>query len=99
MKNVDIIPLLHSLDQLKYSGSGLVFSSIVNEIPLIIPKNAIYVKNFFKYQSYLEADNIIDYSQSIIKIIENYEYYLGMAKKQSLVFKSNIKEDPINKRI
>jgi hypothetical protein len=77
----------------------LVFSSIVNEIPLIIPKNAIYVKNFFKYQSYLEADNIIDYSQSIIKIIENYEYYLGMAKKQSLVFKSNIKEDPINKRI
>jgi len=99
LKNVDIIPILHSLDQLKYSGSGLVFSSIVNEIPLIIPKNAIYVKNFFKYQSYLEADNIIDYSQSIIKIIENYEYYLGMAKKQSLVFKSNIKEDPINKRI
>ena len=83
LKTIDIIPLLHELDQLKNCGSGIVFSSMVNEIPMVIPKNAIFVSSFFKYESFLEAKDINDYSQSIEKIIENYPKFLEKAKKQS----------------
>ena len=75
LKTIDIIPLLHELDQLKNCGSGIVFSSMVNEIPMVIPKNAIFVSSFFKYESFLEANDITDYSQSIeklLKIIQNF---------------------------
>lgn len=99
LKNIDIIPLLHELNQLKNCGSGIVFSSMVNEIPMVIPKGAIFVKKFYEYDSYLEADNINQYSDSIIKIINEYSKFLEMAKKQSFVYKNKLKEDFLNNRI
>lgn len=99
LKKISIIPLLHELDQLKFCGSGLVFSSIVNEIPMVIPKNATYVKNFFKYNSYLEAENILDYSKKIIEIINNYPKFLECAKKQSFFYKEKLNKDFLNNRI
>ena len=99
LKTIDIIPLLHELDQLKNCGSGIVFSSMVNEIPMVIPKNAIFVSSFFKYESFLEAKNINDYSQSIEKIIENYPKFLEKAKKQSKLYLNKLNQDFLNNRI
>jgi len=99
LKKIDIIPLLHELDQLKYCGSGIAFSSMVNEIPMIIPKGAIYVKKFFAYQSFLEAENINDYSNNIIKIVENYPKFLEKTKRQSSFYKKKLINDPLNSRV
>ena len=99
LKKIDIIPLLHELDQLKYCGSGIVFSSMVNEIPMIIPKGAIYVKKFFAYQSFIEAESINDYSSSIIEIVDNYKKFLEETKKQSSFYKKKLFNDPENNRI
>ena len=99
LKKIDIIPLLHELDQLKYCGSGIVFSSMVNEIPMIIPKGATYVKNFFAYQSFVEAENINDYTTCIIKIVDNYKKFLEETKKQSSFYKKKLINDPLNNRI
>ncbi len=99
LKKINIIPLLHELDQLKFCGSGIVFSSIVNEIPMVIPKNAIYVKKFFKYNSYLEAEDTYDYSKKIIEIVDNYPKFLECAKKQSSFYKDKLNKDFLNNRI
>ncbi len=99
LKKIDIIPLLHELDQLKNCGSGIVFSSMVNEIPMVIPKNARFVRSFFKYDSFLEAESIDDYSKSIEKIIDNYPKFLEMAKKQSKLYLNKLNHDFLNNRI
>ena len=99
LKKIDIIPLLHELDQLKYCGSGIVFSSMVNEIPMIIPKGATYVKNFFAHKSFVEAENINDYTTCIIKIVDNYKKFLEETKKQSSFYKKKLINDPLNNRI
>lgn len=99
LKTINIIPLLHQLDQLKNCGSGIVFSSIVNEIPMVIPKDAIFVKKFLNYNSFLEAENLVDYSNNIIRIIENFPLFLQLAKKQSLFYKSKLNFDSLNNRI
>lgn len=99
LKNIDIIPLLHELDQLKNCGSGIVFSSMVNEIPMVIPKGAIFVKKFYKHISYVEAENINEYSEGIIKIINNYSRFLEISKKQSAEYKKKMYQDHLNNRI
>ena len=99
LKLIDIIPLLHELDQLKNCGSGIVFSSMVNEIPIVIPKGAKFVKSFFKYDSFLEAESIDEYSKSIEKIIKNYPKFLEMAKKQSKLYLDKLNQDFLNNRI
>ena len=72
---------------------------MVNEIPMIIPKGAIYVKKFFAYQSFLEAENINDYSNNIIKIVENYPKFLEKTKRQSSFYKKKLINDPLNSRV
>ena len=99
LEKINIIPLLHELDQLKYCGSGIVFASIVNEIPVVIPKDALYVKKFFEFESFLEARDLTDYSKNIIHIIENFPFFLELAKKQSLSYKNKLNFDPLNNRI
>ena len=53
---------------------------MVNEIPMVIPKGAVFVKKFYKHISYIEADNIKEYSEGIIKIISNYSKFLEISK-------------------
>ena len=72
---------------------------MVNEIPMIIPKEAVFVKKFFEFDSFLEAENISEYSDSIIKVVENYPQFLEMAKKQSTLYKNKLNQDPLNNRI
>ena len=99
LEKINIIPLLHELDQLKNNGSGIVFASIVNEIPIVIPKDALYVKKLFNFNSFLEAKDLSDYSNNIIHIIENFPLFLEQAKKQSLSYKNKLNFDPLNNRI
>ena len=99
LEKINIIPLLHELDQLKNNGSGIVFSSIVNEIPIVIPKDALYVKKLFNFNSFLEAKDLSEYSNNIIHIIENFPLFLEQAKKQSLSYKNKLNSDPLNNRI
>ena len=99
LKKINIIPLLHELEQLKFCGSGIVFSSMVNEINMVIPKKATYVKNFFKYNSYLEAENTEDFHKKILEIIDNYPEFLECAKKQSLFYREKLTKDFLNNRI
>ena len=99
LEKINIIPLLHELDQLKNNGSGIVFSSIVNEIPIVIPKDALYVKKLFNFNSFLEAKDLREYSNNIIHIIENFPLFLEQAKKQSLSYKNKLNFDPLNNRI
>ena len=90
---------MHELDQLKNNGSGIVFSSIVNEIPIVIPKDALYVKKLFNFNSFLEAKDLSEYSNKIIHIIENFPLFLEQAKKQSLSYQNKLNSDPLNNRI
>jgi hypothetical protein len=85
LEKINIIPLLHELDQLKYCGSGIVFASIVNEIPVVIPKDALYVKKFFEFESFLEARDLTDYSKNIIHIIENFPFFSRTSKKTIII--------------
>ena len=99
LEKINIIPLLHELDQLKNCGSGIVFASMVNEIPIVIPKDALYVKKLFEFESFVEAKDLNDYSKNIIHIIENFSFFLELAKKQSLSYKNKLNFDPLNNRI
>jgi hypothetical protein len=99
LKKVDIMPILHTPQQLKNFGSGIIFSSLTNEIPIIILKNNNYIKKLFKFKSYLEAKNIDDYAICVYKIFRNYNYYLAQAKKQSNLYKSKLINDPLINRI
>jgi hypothetical protein len=99
LKKVDIIPLLHTEEQLKQNGSQIVFESIANEIPMVINLNARYVKIFFKYNSFIEAENYDDFPTKIEKLIENYNHYLDLAKLQSAYHLEKIHNDKINHKI
>jgi glycosyltransferase involved in cell wall biosynthesis len=99
LKRVDIMPILHTSHQLKNFGSGIIFSSLTNEIPIVILKNNNYIKKLFKFKSYLEAKNIDDYAMCVCKISRNYNYYLAEAKKQSNLYKSKLINDPLIKKI
>jgi glycosyltransferase involved in cell wall biosynthesis len=99
LKRVDIMPILHTSHQLKNFGSGIIFSSLTNEIPIVILKNNNYIKKLFKFKSYLEAKNIDDYAMCVCKISRNYNYYLAEAKKQSNLYKSKLINDPLINKI
>ena len=64
------MPILHTSEQLKFNGSGLVFSAITNEIPLVIPKYANYVHQILKNKSFTEAENLEEYILGIKSIIK-----------------------------
>tara|TARA_Y100000590_G_scaffold392762_1_gene470447 strand:- start:4012 stop:5241 length:1230 start_codon:yes stop_codon:yes gene_type:complete len=99
LENIDIMPILHTPEQLKFNGSGLVFSAITNEIPLVIPKYANYVHKILTNKSFKEAENINEYVLGIKFIIKNYDSYLLKSKAESMEFKNKLLKDPLNNRI
>ena len=99
LSKIDIMPILHTPEQLKFNGSGLVFSAITNEIPLVIPKYANYVHQILKNKSFTEAENLEEYILGIKSIIKDYDNYLFKAKEESLEFKNKLIKDPLNNRI
>jgi hypothetical protein len=99
LKNIDIMPILYPLSQTNTVGSGVFSSCLTNEIPIIIPRNSIYLKKLLNFSSYEEATEIDEYAQKTILIAKNYSFYLSEAKKQSLSYKLKIESDPLIKNI
>jgi hypothetical protein len=66
---------------------------------MVINLNARYVKIFFKYNSFIEAENYDDFPTKIEKLIENYNHYLDLAKLQSAYHLEKIHNDKINHKI
>jgi hypothetical protein len=87
LKKIDIMPILYDKDYVEKIGSGLFYSCIAHEIPLIIPDGSRSLIKFLKYQCYLEANNLDDYVNKILKLYKNYDFYLIEAKKQSTYYK------------
>jgi hypothetical protein len=101
LKKINIIPLMYEPGYFKKRGSGIFFSCITNEIPMVIPKNCSLWKNFLnkKYKNFEEAKNLNEFYKRIIYMSKNYRYFLNQAKKQSLNYKRILKKDIMMKRI
>jgi hypothetical protein len=95
LKSIDIMPILYPLSQTNTVGSGVFSSCLTNEIPIIIPRNSIYLKKLLNFSSYEEATEIDEYVQKTILMAKNYSFYLSEAKKQSLSYKLKIESDPL----
>jgi hypothetical protein len=95
LKEINIMPLLYDADKLNFVGSGIFYSCITNEIPMIIPSNAKLLSEYLNYESYEKANSDEEYANSIIKIINNYDFYLNECKKFSGSYKKDISIDPL----
>ena len=95
LKKINIMPLMYDADKLNFVGSGLFYSCITNEIPIIIPTNANLLNEYLIFNSYEKANTDEEYANSVLKIINNYEYYLNECKKFSNSYKDKIIKDPL----
>ena len=92
LKKITIMPIFYTLDQINNLGSGLFYSCITHEIPMVIPKGSDQFKKYLLTNNYLEADNEYDYIKQIITIHENYDYFLNESKKLSKIYSQNIEK-------
>ena len=101
LKKINIMPLMYEPGYFKKRGSGIFFSCITNEIPMIIPKNCTLWKSFLnkKYKNFQEASNLNEFYKGSVYMSNNYKYFLNQAKKQSLNYKQILKKDIMLKRI
>ena len=101
LKKINIMPLMYEPGYFKKRGSGIFFSCITNEIPMIIPKNCTLWKSFLnkKYKNFQEASNLNEFYKGIVYMSNNYKYFLNQAKKQSINYKQILKRDLMLKRI
>ena len=101
LKKINIMPLMYEPGYFKKRGSGIFFSCITNEIPMIIPKNCTLWKSFLNknYKNFQEASNLNEFYKGIVYMSNNYKYFLNQAKKQSLNYKQILKKDIMLKRI
>ena len=99
LKEINIMPILYDSDKLNFVGSGLFYSCITHEIPIIIPKSASLLKNDLKFKSFLEVNTLDEYADCIEKIIKNYDFYLKECKKLSKYYKNKIDADPLVKSV
>ena len=99
LKKINIMPLMYPASHLNVMGSGIFYSCLTHEIPLIIPSGSTYLKKLLNYKCYEEAENTDDFVNKSILIAQNYSYYLTEAKRQSAEYKLEIKDDPFVKRI
>ena len=99
LKEINIMPLLYESDKLNFVGSGLFYSCITNEIPLIIPSKADLLDEYLVYNSFEKANTDEEYMRSVEKIVKNYNFYLTECKKLSLLYKKSILNDPLVREI
>ena len=99
LKEINIMPLLYESDKLNFVGSGLFYSCITNEIPLIIPSKADLLDEYLVYNSFEKANTDEEYMRSVEKIVKNYNFYLTECKKLSLLYKNSILNDPLVREI
>ena len=71
----------------------------INEIVTVIPKGTNFMNDIMKYKSYEKAKNLDDYARKIVKVSENYKFYLKNVKLNSLLLKKMLEKDPLKKFI
>ncbi len=95
LKEINIMPLFYNPDKLNFVGSGLFYSCITHEIPMIVPNKADLLNEYLAYNSFEKATTDNEYVNAISKIINNYESYLEECKKFSKNYYQNLKKDPL----
>lgn len=85
LKKIDIMPILHSAEEIKLGNPSTIYSSITHQIPMTIPSNLKYMKDVLLHKSYEEANTLNSIVEKIIKIKNNYDQYLLSAKKNSSI--------------
>jgi hypothetical protein len=98
LKQIDIMPILYEKYYRDNIASGLFYSCISHEIPMVIPKDSMAMKKFLKYSCYLESENFDNYIKDILYLKKNYNSFLIESKKQALHYKKIIEnqDDLIN---
>ena len=96
---IDIMPILHSSEEINNGNPSTIYSSITHQIPMTLPSNLKYMKDVLTHKSYEESENLDDAIIKIIKIKDNYKDYLSAAKKNSLILANNFRNDPLRKNI
>lgn len=96
LKKIDIMPIIHKSEELNKITSGTMYSCLTHQIPMIIPKKTYFMKNLLKHKSYEEISGNYDFTNSIMKIANNYSNYLKNAKLNSSFLKQKLRKDPLN---
>ncbi len=95
LKEINIMPLMYDADKLNFVGSGLFYSCITNEIPIVVPTKADLLDEYLIFKSFEKATTDEEYANSVLKIIDNYEFYLKECKKFSNSYQKDIANDPL----
>ena len=98
LKKIDIMPILHDHDEINKVTSGTMYLAFHFKYQLLKYKT-IFLQKINKHKSYEIAKNITDYSNKILKISNNYKFYLNNVKKNSLILKKILEKDPLKKNI
>ena len=99
LKKINIMPIIHSSDEINKVTSGTMYSCIANEIPVVIPSGTIFMKKIMKFKSFEKGGDLKNIASKIIKISNNYEFYLKNVKLNSNILKYILKNDPLRKNI
>lgn len=97
LKKVDIMPILHSANEINNITSGSAYSCVPYEIPFILPYGTNFIKNINKFKSFEKARNTDEIVEKIIKISKNFKFYIKNAKLNSKNLKKIIYIDPLIK--
>jgi hypothetical protein len=57
------------------------------------------MKNLLFHKGYQEADSIPEYSNKLLKISNNYNYFLKEMKKESKNYKNLLNQDALIRRV
>ncbi len=98
LKKIDIMPILNTAEEINKS-SGTMYSCLTHEIPCVVPYGISFMKTINTYQSYEKAKNLNQYSKNIIKISNNYKFYLNNIKRNSKILKNILTNDYLKKNI
>ena len=99
LKKIDIMPILHEPKHLTICNSGIIYSCITYEIPVVIPVDCLHLKKILTFKSYEEAKDLENFIEKIILISSNFTFYLKEAKKLAINFKNTINDSPLIKNL
>ena len=93
------MPIIHDSNEINKITSGTMYSCITNEIPVVIPSGTNFMQNIMKYKSYEKSSDLKNTVFKIIKISNNYNFYLNNVKLNSNILKYTLKKDALRKNI
>jgi hypothetical protein len=97
LKKIDIMPILHQIDEINNVTSGTLFSCLPYEIPFITFRGLTFLKDITKYKSSETAIDLKNFAHQTIKITKKYSFYLKNAKRNNQILKIILNNDSIKK--